>query len=257
MKPLYSFFLICLIISACTGCMHKQDTIADFSADNLWMLFQQKQTSSAPVMLGSLRFGIQNDTRRVTYMLWSVGKADDVAERIRLEINAGAGTPVCSAMFEDDRMTILLHQEARAVTGYATKENLKKILGISLPFEIRQLKQFLCGNYYHSLNDPTPKNSTVLANGSVIYHIEHDGADARLELNASSLPTGMITADGWDLTFAYGNDSLPVKMMGKIKSADGDILFHLLVKSRSAFTKNAEWNFDIPAHYQRFFLDAQ
>ncbi len=226
-----------------SGCMAKPHMHV-VPANSAWTAFHATDEVHASafttktVLSGSLRFGLPQDTRRVTYTLWAhvpaqSGKETDQAPETRLEVYAGAGPSLCSALFKDGWMTVLLHQERQAWTGEATKENLRKLLGIPLPLDLAQLYAFLEGRYYTSLGSPVPVSSSVGERGESVFSFGKSLPVRELSLRNDGKPLRLKTWDGWDLHVSYGEEQLPVKLDGNLRTTEGDLRFLLLVKDRA------------------------
>ena len=131
-------------------------------AASRWQAFVQRSSHPAAydILSGSLRFGPANDTRRVTYLLWSsntggpsvlddnghepagldaadrIPGATDDERTIRLEVNAGVGANVAKAVFENGQMLLVLPRDQKAYAGAETPETLRRLLGLPLPIGI-------------------------------------------------------------------------------------------------------------------------
>ena len=77
MKMLLNVFPVLFAVLLASGCTHKTYGPSASHHDGAWSAFQSKTADVSPsrsaesLLSGSIRFGLPQDTRRVTYMLWS------------------------------------------------------------------------------------------------------------------------------------------------------------------------------------------
>ena len=240
MKMLLNAFPVLLAVLLASGCAYKTFGPSAASHDGAWSAFQSKSADVSPsrsagsLLSGSIRFGLPQDTRRVTYMLWSCPAQEGMPGQpeLRLEVNAGAGPRICSAVWQNGFMTLLLHQEKQAWTGRDSRENLRKLLGIVLPLELPRIHAFLTGQFYAALGDPPAPSR---ADGRS-FAFGRDSLISRMTLRADGSPERLQTWDGWDLKADYGPDGLPTRLDGMHETPDGDLRFLLLVKNRAPLT---------------------
>ena len=265
-----------------SGCGPKGIPLeSESDAASRWQAFAARSAAPAQydVLSGSLRFGPVNDTRRVTYLLWSgnaVGHeagdghepaglkaadfGSDVAEdprEIRLEVNAGVGANVAKALFANGRMLLVLPQDQKAYAGEETPENLRALLGLPLPMRMNDLNDFLAGRYLSALDVPAPERYVTGDDGNIIYRYRSNGQDCELELNAEALPVRWSVAGHWTLDLAYDEKALPRRMDGRMNSSDGELRMVLLVKERrpSGSLPDASMHLDVPAAFAVYSLD--
>ena len=232
MKKLCLLFSILLTLA---GCAPKGEMLVpDSEADTRWQVFQQRihQPLSYDILSGSLRFGPVNDTRRVTYTLWSGPSEDGSGHSIRLEVNAGVGANVAKVLFAQGRMLLVLPQEGRAYEGLESKENLYKIIGLSLPMRMEDLNNFLAGGILPALDASVPERYQSGGNGNIIYDVIMNGRRCELELNDQALPVRWVVPGHWTLTARYDDKGRPDKLEGTMYSTQGEQRMVLLVKDR-------------------------
>lgn len=250
-------------------------------ASSRWQAFAARSAAPAEydVLSGSLRFGPVNDTRRVTYLLWSGTPSDeetsdghepaglDAADlgsetagdqrEIRLEVNAGVGANVAKALFANGRMLLVLPQDQKAYSGEETPENLRALLGLPLPMRMNDLNDFLAGRYLSALDVPAPERYVTGDDGNIIYRYRINGQDCELELNAEALPVRWSVAGHWTLDLAYDEKDLLRRMDGRMNSSDGELRMVLLVKERrpSGSLPDSSMHLDVPATFAVYSLD--
>lgn len=276
--------LACLVLSALLGaCAPKgQMLTSESDAGNLWQSFVQRSSQPAEykVLSGSLRFGPENDTRRVTYLLWSRSDADDSGMKdghgpagldaadfdpdmpgdtraIRLEVNAGVGATVAKALFDNGRMLVVLPRDQKAYTGMESTENLRRLMGLPLPFSMNRLNDFLAGRYMSALDVPAPERYLSGNDGNIVYRYLSEGRTCELELNAEAFPVRWSMDGRWTLNIAYGDDGLPHKLDGTMDNGEETLRMVLLVKER----RNADtlpdlsMKLDVPQNVAVYSLD--
>ena len=275
--------LLCLaLFTMLTGCGPKDLPLTPESdAESRWKTFEQM--SSRPVqyelLSGSLRFGPENDTRRVTYLLWSESNADndglldshgpaglDAADSdpdmpgdtraIRLEVNAGVGANVAKALFDNGRMLVVLPRDGKAYTGVESAENIRRLMGLSLPFSMNALNDFLAGRYLSALDVPAPERYLTGNDGNIIYRYRSEGRRCELELNAEALPVRWSMNGRWTLNIAYGDDALPYKLDGRTDGEEPLRMVLLVKERRSASTLPAgNMKLNVPQDVAVYSLD--
>lgn len=233
-------FLLCLMLALLTGCAPKgQPLLPQSEADSRWQAFAQRSAAPAEnaVLSGSLRFGTDKSTQRLVYLMWADegGYPDNCASaerRIRLDVGTSAGPVLGSLLFEGGRMLLVLPQERTAYTGEASKRNLRRLLGLPLPFDMQGLHAFLAGDILAALDAPLPERYEIENDGNIIYRWRKGVALCELELSPQALPVRWTSSDGWDMEITCGSDGLPVKLSGRMDSGEDVLRLILLVKER-------------------------
>ena len=252
-----------------TGCMAKQNLPGEYHGQGVWNHFLSISTEHAPgksagtVLGGSLRFGTPDDTRRVTFMLWSsngmpeiLDEAQETLPETRMEVYAGAGPSICSALFKDGQMTVLMHQERQAWSGRADKENMRRLLGITMPMDLPHIYAFLTGNYLAATGNAHPVGEAITDAGKTVIDFGRKAEIQKLTLLPNGTPVRVTTQNGWDLSVSYASDQLPSKLDGRKKTVDGEMRFILMVKERSQKqTPGEHSHLAIPPGYRAFLLD--
>lgn len=169
----------------------------------------------------SLRFGQENDTRRVTGILWSNDN-----ESIRLDVMAGVGATVAKLMDNPGNFLLLSPQENRAYTHTGSNRPLLRI-GEPLPFDLSQLALLLAGHYAQVYGKGV-EAADKSGDGGVVYELEKP-AGGLLEVSQNGLPQLWRTPN-WSLRFRYSENSVypdSLRLTGK-----GGRIAILLVKNR-------------------------
>ena len=280
-----SFFLLGLVLmTVLSGCGPKGMPLApDSDAATRWQTFVQRSSRPAAydVLSGSLRFGPTNDTRRVTYLLWSsstggpsvlndeghepagldaselnAGFSDD-ERTIRLEVNAGVGANVAKAVFENGQMLLVLPRDQKAYAGAETPETLRRLLGLPLPMRMNRLNDFLAGRYPSALDVPAPERYLTGGDGNIIYSYRVHGRSCELELNADALPVRWSIDGRWSLDIAFDDKGLPRRLDGRMESDGSEMRMVLLVKERrpAGSLPDTSMQLDVPANFAVYSLD--
>lgn len=273
-----------VLMAALSGCGPKGMPIAPESdAADRWQAFVQRssQPASYDVISGSLRFGPVNDTRRVTYLLWSsdtgapsmlddnghepaglesadlAENAPDNARTIRLEVNAGVGANVAKAVFENGQMLLVLPRDQKAYAGAETPETLRRLLGLPLPMRMTKLNDFLAGRYLSALDVPSPERYVTEGDGNIVYCYRQGGQDFELELDAQALPVRLSMGKRWSLSIAYDEREFPHRLDGSMESDGTPMRMVLLVKERrpAGALANASMELNVPDSFAVYSLD--
>jgi len=251
-----------------SGCAQKgQPIIPDDSASERWQAFvaQSSGPGSYDVLSGSLRFGPADDTRRVTYTLWSdLPEAPAAPETkaakdriIRLEIGAGIGGSVGKMRIADGGLTLLLPKEGRIYVGSSSDDNLRRLLGLSLPLNVQSLNDFLAGRLFSALDAPRPERYETQEDGRFVYYYKSGNSPAVIELDVRALPVRWQKRGGWEMDITYDDKGLPAKISGSIKGAAGEQRLVLLVKERlpASSMQGSSMGLTIPAGFTVYSLD--
>ena len=275
------FFAGLALLALLAGCAPKGEMIRPQSDASIrWQTFEERSSHNAAydVLSGSLRFGPEDDTRRVTYLLWSGQNADssldkephepagleeaengmpDDGRAIRLEVNAGVGANVAKALFENGRMLLVLPRDEKAYAGVESPENLRRLLGLPLPFRMSRLNDFLAGRYLSALDAPSPERYLTGSDGNIIYQYRSGGTQYELELNADALPVRWSAGKSWTLDMDYDENALPRRLDGHMEAEGKKLRLVLLVKGRAPSDSLAPGSLqlDVPAAFAVYSLD--
>ena len=258
--------LIAALLMTLAGCAPKGQTLLPHdTASERWQAFVSRSSGpgSYDALSGSLRFGPTDDTRRVTYTLWSGLPEQDAAapkdgERIiRLEIGAGIGGSVGKMRIADGGMTLILPKDGSVYAGSASDENLRRLLGLSMPFSVQGLNDFLAGRLFSALDEPLPERYETQEDGSFVYACRTQGGPAEIELDARALPVRWKQSSGWEMGITYDENGLPAKISGNFASLSGEQRMVLLVKERrpASSMQASGLGLDIPAGFTVYSLD--
>lgn len=264
----FFLLLLCLVMFGLVGCAQKgQPLLKNDSAFERWQNFKAKTSGSGvyDVLSGSLRFGPADDTKRVTYTLWSeaaeiqVGKESPRRNEriIRIEIGAGIGGSVGKMRIADGGLTLLLPKEGRIYVGSSSDSNLRRLLGLSLPFSVQSLNDFLAGRLFLALDEPLPERYETQEDGGIVYRCKTKDGTSELELDARSLPVRLDLRDGWKLEVAYDDSGLPSKISGGVETASGEqrLVMHVKERRPASSVSASSFGLTIPAGFTVYSLD--
>lgn len=259
-------FLLAALLTALAGCAPKGQTLIPHdTASERWQAFVSRSSGpgSYDVLSGSLRFGPTDDTRRVTYMLWSGLPEQDASGKkegeriIRIEIGAGIGGSVGKMRIADGGMALVLPKDGRIYAGKASDDNLRRLLGLSLPFSVQGLNDFLAGRLFSALDEPQPERYETQEDGSFVYACRTQGGPAEIELDARALPVRWKMGRGWEMDITYDGNGLPAKLSGRAESLSGEQRMVLIVKERrpASSMQASSLGLDMPAGFTVYSLD--
>ncbi len=232
--------------------------LTDSDAAERWQDFIRLSAKDRPeeTLSGSLRFGTEEETHRVTYLLWADNAPSSRSGRaIRLDIGTGLGSTVGRMLFVGDRLTLVLPGERRAYIGEASQENLRRLLGLSLPFGVQQLNDFLAGRFFSALDSPEPEGYEIQKDGNIVYRYRKNDGSIELELDARAMPVRWQDRHGWKLDIVCDDAGLPSKLSGQAENLSGRPRLVLLVKERRSGASAASFELAIPSGFTVFSLD--
>jgi outer membrane biogenesis lipoprotein LolB len=227
------FFAALVLASLAASCTPGPPRLEEGEAALRWQSFAKTAApSGSSVLGGSLRFGPDNDTRRVTYLLW--GNADGP---LRLDVQAGAGVVVARARMEEGAVLIHFPQEGKAYIGADAPDKALRALGIPLPLSLAELNAFLQGRYGEALGGPSPESSRPAAQGTgIVYAVRGPRGQSLLELSPEALPVGWSVPRAWSVTVRFDPATrLPVRIDGVLPAEFPDADAYrlvLLIKER-------------------------
>lgn len=259
---------VCLFL-AMTGCTPKtlppssaeiNGAMTATTAAERWQIFLQRsaEARTGDALSGSLRFGTEDETHRVTYLLWSgqsSASGSTISDIIRLDIGTGLGSTVGSMRIADGRMILVIPGERKAYIGEASQENLRRLLGLSLPFSVDQLADFLSGRFFSALDSPVPAGYEIQKDGSILYRYVQAGRSMLMVLDAQARPVLWEEGMGWKLDITCDENGRPTKLSGRAKSVSGYQRLVLMVKERRVGTSTASLELAIPAGFTVYSLD--
>ena len=224
---------VLLLLNACAA--RQSGTPLDpATARNIWTGYLQYAEKSAEEhsrpsrVQASLRFGGNDDGRRVIVLLWENGGGP-----IRLDVRAGVGISAAKILQTDARFLVYSLQENRAYYHDGSQQSLLAY-GLPLPFGLRDLAALLAGDYGAVFGLTPPKDPISAENGGMRLVLQKKGTPGGvLELDPQGLPRSWREEkDGWGLTFTYDDDkAFPRPERIEARHANGNYAI-LLVKER-------------------------
>lgn len=229
----------CLLFTACPAKTPSTPTAPPMedAAQIIWETYVTQQnsltTDTMPFRLsGSLRFGPEEDTRRVTYILW--GNDNQV---LRLDVQAGVGASAAKVQQGNGGLLIYLPQENTAYLSLEDQAKALETLGIKLPIALNELALFLRGHSLHALelaiNEPTPliPQATVFTENGIQYTLGQSNRQIKLELSPNATPLTLSFKDGWNLSFKLNEQNILSRVDGQ--NAEGYSLLLLIKENQN------------------------
>jgi hypothetical protein len=176
----------------------------------------------------SLRFGGNDDGRRVVVLLWENGGGP-----IRLDVRAGVGVSAAKILQTDTSFLLYSMQENRAWRHDGSQQSLLAY-GLPLPFGLRDLAALLAGDYGAVFGLTPPKDPRGTQDGGMSFLLPKTGSPGGvLELDALGLPRSWKEEKGgWRLTFTHDDDkAFPRPEQIEARHENGNYAI-LLVKDR-------------------------
>jgi len=235
--PQRDFVLLCLMsaLLLLNACATRQSgkPLDPTTAQRIWTDYLQYAAKSAEAhrqpsrLQASLRFGGNDDGRRVIVLLWENGGGP-----IRLDVRAGVGVSAAKILQTDSRFLVYAVQENRAYYHDGSQQSLLAY-GLPLPFGLRDLAALLAGDYSAVFGLTPPKDPRGTQNGGMSLVLPKKNPSGVLELDSQGLPRSWKEEkDGWSLTFAYDDDkAFPRPAQIEARHANGNYAI-LLVKER-------------------------
>jgi outer membrane biogenesis lipoprotein LolB len=231
-------FLLCLapallLLSACAA-RQSEKTPDPAIARSIWRSYKQCAEKNAEEhrrpsrVQASLRFGSNDDGRRVVLLLWGNGDGS-----IRLDVRAGIGASAAKILQTDSRFLVYSMQENRAYVHDGSQQSLLAY-GLPLPFGLRDLAALLAGDYGAVFGLAPPEEPHSARNDGMNYILPKKGRlGGVLELGPQGLPRSWrAEKKGWRLIFTYdGEKDCPRPEQIEARHENGSYAI-LLVKER-------------------------
>ncbi len=128
-----------LVICVLSGCAVRQHHATAELADAAWQAMLARAVTSAEPFRDtlSLRFGRENDTRRVTALMWGNG-----TDELRLDVRAGVGATVAMLRQQGSFFLLYAPMERKAWSHQGPASPLLR-LGVPLPLDLFRLEALL------------------------------------------------------------------------------------------------------------------
>lgn len=184
--------------------------------------------NASPFQLSvSLRYGKQDDTRRVTAIIWGNGGLP-----VRLDVMAGLGPLVARLREDADSFVAYAPREKKALVHRGPGRALLHF-GVPLPFGLADFVALAQGRFVEVFGRETTGEPSASAQGFVFNLPGQDGAQqALLTLRADGLPVHWRQpASGWEAVLGYDDATPPQPYRIDVRHPDGNHAV-LLIKAR-------------------------
>ncbi len=210
-------------LTACSGRTALPPPVPEGEAERRWQAFEalSERPAAPSVLSGSLRFGPINDTRRVTYLLWSNGRPP-----IRLDVQAGVGATVAKALAANGRVLLFLPEDNKAYMGADEPDKALRSLGLPLPLGLADMTAFLGGRYAEALGNPQVERYHASADDAenVVYIVRSEQGKSEVTLSPQALPVRWKQRPGWDVHMDFDEVTrLPRKVEGVLSGGSGTV----------------------------------
>jgi hypothetical protein len=233
----HSLVLLCLapallLLNACAA-RQSEKPLDPAATRNIWNGYTQYAVKSAEErrrpsrVQASLRFGGNDDGRRVIVLLWENGDGP-----IRLDVRAGVGVSAAKILQTDSRFLVYSMQENRAYYHDGPQQSLLAY-GLPLPFGLRDLAALLAGDYGAVFGLTPPDEPRSARDGGMSLVLPKSSPGGVLELDSRGLPRSwQEKKGGWRLTFAHdGDETFPRPEHIEARHENGSYAI-LLIKER-------------------------
>lgn len=229
-------FVLCAVFALC-ACA-KQPSLPEVTSEQAtatWNLFTARSVALEPYRLSmSLRYGLPDDTRRVTALLWSNGSGP-----VRLDVMAGMGPLVARVREDGPNFVAVSPRDNKAwvyenTDPYSTTPRVLINLGVPLPFSLTHMAALLQGNFVEVFGVDflgTPESLPADQTGGIRYNLSGP-VTGTLDLSSAGLPQRWADSTGaWvmDLGYSESEPNLPQRLT--LTHSDGNMAI-VLVKNR-------------------------
>lgn len=223
---------LCAVLTLC-ACA-KQPSLPEATPEQAvatWDQFTARNMPQEPYRLNmSLRYGLPDDTRRVTALLWSNG-----AGPVRLDVMAGMG-PLVARVFEDGPSFVAVSPRDNKAwvhentDPYSTTPRVLINLGVPLPFSLTHIAALLQGNFAEVFGVDYLGTPASLPAG-IRYNLSGP-VSGTLDLGPDGLPQRWNDASGaWVMDLAYDETAPGLPKRLTLTHSDGNTAI-VLVKNR-------------------------
>lgn len=219
------FLIVALCLACLSACSGRSalPPVPQSEAEARWQAFNalSSRPAGASVLSGSLRFGPVNDTRRVTYLLWSNGRPP-----IRLDVQAGVGRTVAKVLADSDQVLLFLPEDSKAYTGTDDPDKALRSLGLPLPLGLADMAAFLDGSYAEAMGNPDVEGYHAATDNPqhVVYRVISSQGRGEVTLSPQALPVRWQRSSGWDVRLDFDEHTrLPRRVEGVLPGGVGTV----------------------------------
>ncbi len=228
-------FILCLLLtlSACARQPQSGAPAEPAAAEAVWKRYEAycaARDAPRPYRLqASLRYGKEGDTRRVVVLLWGNG-----SEPLRLDVMAGVGVNVAKIFESSDEFIVYAPNEHRAYFHEGKEKPLLNV-GVPVPFGVADLADALNGRFGVLFGTDRQGETTLRADGNMVYALGSGPMGGMLELNPQGLPVRWnengSKGKNWKIGISYDDATPPLPRKLEITHSGGQRAI-LLLKER-------------------------
>lgn len=241
--------VLCLGLSACATrtLPPPEQPVPEQQALAVWTAYETAATSRAekagPFRINlSLRYGPENDTRRVTAILWGNGGLP-----VRLDVSAGVGSLVARIREDNGQLLAYSPHEKKALTHQGANRVLLNF-GVPIPLGLADFSALLQGAFTRVFGPLGYGQPVFGPDETLVFPLETQQPEARGErarlggtlfLSPAGLPvrwderpaTARGEAQGWVMRLDYDDEQPPLPYKITLNHPSGQQAI-LLIKSR-------------------------
>ena len=224
--------LVALVLAACAPqtSIRPESSVAEPEAAAVWNAFESyskaREMAYGPYRIrGSLRYGKEGDTRRVSLLFWSNGPLP-----IRLDVMAGVNSLVARILEAPELFVVYMPGEEKALV-HEGNERVQLNFGKPVPFSLRDFSALMHGRFYDIFGSAEGIQPVRTPEGTLRFLLRGGLQQGELDLRSDGLPVRWAQPDGWIMDIKYDDEAIPLPYKIRLEHPDGYTAI-LLVKDR-------------------------
>lgn len=210
--------------------VRPESSVPESEAAAVWNSFEsysqvQGAKQEAYRVRGSLRYGKEGDTRRVSLLFWSNGSLP-----IRLDVMAGVNSLVARLLESPDLFVVYVPNEEKALI-HEGSGRIQLNFGKPVPFSLRDFSALMHGRFHEIFGSVKGEGASRTEDGNLRFLLSGGLHPGELDLRADGLPVRWAQADGWSMEITYDDEAIPLPYKIRLEHPDGYTAI-LLVKDR-------------------------
>ncbi len=226
------FLVTVLLLSACAPqtAIRPESRVAESEAAAVWNAFEgysreRGMEQGAYRVRGSLRYGKEGDTRRVSLLFWGNGSLP-----IRLDVMAGVNSLVARLLEAPEAFVVYMPGEEKALV-HEGPERIQLNFGKPVPFSLQDFSALMFGRFREIFGSAEGVQPSRTPEGNLRFRLRGGLLQGELDLSPAGLPVRWTQPDGWIMDIGYGDETVPLPYRIRLEHPDGYTAI-LLVKDR-------------------------
>lgn len=213
---------LALALTACAPrtSVSPEAALPETEASAVWSAFEDygdaRGAEQGPYRLrGSLRYGKEGDTRRVSLLFWSNGTLP-----IRLDVMAGVNS-LAARLLEDQNLFVAYAPGEEKALVHEGRERIQMNFGKPVPLSLRDFSALMRGRFHEVFGPVRGEKPSRTEEGNLRFLLRGGLQAGELDLTPAGLPVRWAQPDGWIMSIGYGDETPPLPYRIRLEHPDG------------------------------------